>query len=352
MHSNSLAQLITADALRAAIRAIGVLGDIRRGAYSVPRGLLESNGADALERELWRLRGLGELLAPVSTTREIEARAQRVDALEGLLPGAPGMLQVAARFAESDNNADKNRAPFDSEEPEPEEESEEESEEEGTTTLKLSGAVRGGFIRAEEMSLRSKDEKLCRQLGLQGATLTEQQHWATSVLATESAHWRLLEISPLANRLIADHGFADTYAQTRKRARTLYKEQASKGRKKPRNSDLRELRRWNEALKVQLDALADAQSLGAELQALRDQFEVLGAKLETWLNLARLRAALLGGSPGKKTAKDRQQELWRERINAQLDALSSDLLVSVQRSYGLGKSNFRSLIGSELGLEQ
>lgn len=319
MYGASLLMSMTADALRAAIRAIGLLQDIGRSSSSLPRGLVASNAVLPLARELDRLRGLGDLLTPISTSAESQIRSQRIESLVATLPYTPTRLEAARHL--NDLGSDVEHCGGASGERQP---------------LFIMAATRGALVAAEEMQMRALDERLRRQWGPEASTLSGQVQTALNHLHTESASWRGLEQSRLANRLIADHGFADTYGQAKKRARALVKEQASKGRTRPKPSDMRGFKRWNDALIVQLEVLAGGQTLGGDLQQLGAQWRLLRRRLEQWLAAARVRSALLRGGH------------WDDAAEARLDELSANILVSLQQNYGLNKSNYRALIESEI----
>jgi hypothetical protein len=183
--------------------------------------------------------------------------------------------------------------------------------------------------------MRSLEEKLARQHGT-AAPLSK----ALELLNEESASWRLLEGSSLANRLIADHGFADTYGLARKRARTLMKDQAAGARNGPKVRDVKALLRWHDSLETQLAALAGATRVSAELIELQEHLSALHTLQCRWLGLARL-----GRVPG---LKERGSDGLRQTLIETQKRLSARLLVSLQRCYGPNKSNFRGLIESEL----
>jgi hypothetical protein len=94
MHRSTLVSLITADALRSTIRALGILRDIKSSGLSLPRSLRGQNNVASLRLELCRLRGLGDLLVPVSTTRENNARSERLDTLLTLTSGVSWLLRT------------------------------------------------------------------------------------------------------------------------------------------------------------------------------------------------------------------------------------------------------------------
>lgn len=321
MYGASLLVGMTADALRAAIRAVGLLEELGRSSPSLPRGLVASNSVLPLGRELGRLRGLGDLLTPISTWSEIQVRADRLGSLFGMLPSTPTLLDAARNLNDPDTDTSVETCSAGSVERPP---------------LFIMAATRGALVAAEEMHMRALDEKLRRQWGPLALTRAGQVQRALTLLHTESASWRGLEQSRLANRLIADHGFADTYGQAKKRARALVKEQASKGRTRPKPSDIRGFKRWNDALIVQLEALSGGQTLSSDLQQLSVQWRLLRRRLEQWLAAVRVRSALVRGGH------------WDDSAETRLDQLSAEILVSLQQSYGLNKSNYRALVESEI----
>jgi len=298
MRGSSLVPLITADALRATIRAGELLREVRSPSRSLggrlltgsslTRGLLRQSSAELFYVELLRLRGLGDLLAPVSTTLEIRERSQRLDMLFELLPARPSFVQCAKKYVEICSlNADS-KVPL-----------------------------------ADLLSVPTHN-------------FSDQLRSVLSTLQLEAAAWRSVEHSGLANRLIGDHGFANTYGQARKCARAVIKAQASSGKTIPKLGDLKALKRWNEAIEVQLSALAGAGTLRPELERVNHQFAGFGQRLSDWLALARLRRV-----PGVG-------EVLHGDFEAVLQNGAADLLVSLQQIYGPGKANFRALIVSEL----
>jgi len=304
--------LITADALRATIRAGELLHEVQSYGGSLSRGLHGQSCAEPLYAELTRLRGLGDLLIPVSTTREISERARRLDMLFGLLPVQPSLVQAAQNFVASDAAVSEQKIPA------------------------LTASLRGELIAADERAARVLDKKVASMLAVASDDFAGQRQAALSVLQLEAADWRILEHSALANRLIADHGFADTYGQARKCARGVIKAQAGSGKALPKLSDIKALRRWHEALQVQLRALASVGSLSPELETLEGQLTDLGERLSDWLATARLRRVSGLGKP------------WKARFGRVLEAEAAQISVSLQRIYGPSKANFRTLIVSEL----
>jgi len=240
----------------------------------------------------------------VSTTRENSARSERLDSLVALLPQERPLRWIAEQLSD------------------------------GVET-KLGAKLRGELVATDEMAMRSLEEKLARQLGT-AAPLNR----ALEILNEESASWRLLEGSTLANRLIADHGFADTYGQARKRARTLLKDQAAGGRNGPKARDVKALLRWHDSLEAQLGAVASATKVSPEFRDLQNHLSALRTLQCRWLGLARL-----GRVPGLKEAGS---DSLRQTLVDTQKRLSVKLLMSLQRCYGPSKSNFRGLIESEL----
>lgn len=302
MRRSSLVQVITADALRATIRAVGLLAECRAPALSVPRGLLAVNAVAGLRRELGRLRGLGDLLAPVSTVAEVEQRTGRLQQLAELLPETPGLRDAAQQLVLSAGQAP------------------------------VSAALRGELLAAEERSLQALEERLKRTLAAAGHEQSEGLTVAMGLIHAESASWRGLEDSWLANRLIADRGFVDTWSQARKRARALVKARAGGASVRFKPAQLRDFERWHQSVAVQLQVLAGSQAPGVELAQLRDGLTELGDELGKLLLLTRLRRAVT-------TVK---------QFDEALIETSDRLVACLQRGYGVGKSNFRTLIESEL----
>jgi len=312
MHGSSLVPSISADALRSAIRAGQLLREIRSHGSSLSRGLRSHSSVRPLYTELVQLRGLGDLLAPVSTTGEIAARTERLDKLLEMLPAERTLLDLA--LIHSDKAKSKDAAGDDA----------------------LSASLRGALIAADERDLRALDKKVAALYCLPAENFSGQLQSALLILQHESADWRLLENSSLANRLIGDHGFTETYSQARKRARGLIKAQAHRGKGLPKVADLRSLRRWHESVEVQLRALAGGGALGPELETLSGQLVEFGEQLADWLALVRLRRV-------PELAKAR-----KSRLSKDLETRASKLLVFLQQTYGLSKANFRALIVSEL----
>ena len=312
MLGSSLVPLITADALRATIRAGELLHEVRSYGGSLSRGLRGHSCAEPLYAELMRLRGLGDLLAPVSTTREISERARRLEMLFELLPAQPSLVQTAENFVANAARANDRKIP------------------------PLTSALRGELIAADERALRVLDKKVASMLAVVSDDFSGQRQAALSILQLEAADWRILEHSALANRLIADHGFAETYGQARKCARAVIKAQASSGKALPKLNDLKVLRRWHEAVEVQLRALAGVGSLSPELERLDAEVISFGKRLTDWRAIARLRRV---SGVGKA---------WKARLGGDLKADAARLLVSLQQIYGPSKANFRGLIVSEL----
>jgi len=200
----------------------------------------------------------------------------------------------------------------------------------------LTASLRGELIAADELLLQSVDQKVADLLSVPTHNFSDQLRSVLSTLQLEAAAWRSVEHSGLANRLIGDHGFANTYGQARKCARAVIKAQASSGKTIPKLGDLKALKRWNEAIEVQLSALAGAGTLRPELERVNHQFAGFGQRLSDWLALARLRRV-----PGVG-------EVLHGDFEAVLQNGAADLLVSLQQIYGPGKANFRALIVSEL----
>ncbi len=320
MHGSSpvplIVPLITADALRASIRAGELLRDVRSYGGSLTRGLRGQSCAEPLYAELLCMRGLGDLLAPVSTTREIAERARRLDMLFELLPAQPSLTDSAQSFADEQSAVPGGRK--------------------GADDVAVSAAQRGELVAADERALQTLDNKVARLLSVPSDNFSGQLQAALTLLQLEAASWRIVEHSALANRLIADHGFADTYSEARKCARSVIKTQASSGRTIPKPGDLRALRRWHQAVEVQLRALAGAGSLSPKLERLNLELTGFGQRLADWLAMARLRRAPLAGTD------------WKARLGGVLEAESAELLVSLQQTYAPSKANFRALIVSEL----
>lgn len=295
----SIVPVITADALRSAIRAGELLREVRSYGSSLPRGLRGHSSVALLHAELVRLRGLGDLVTPVSTTGETRQRLRRLDALFALLPPETTLVQVAQNARVSMGEPG------------------------------LSPSLRGQLTTADERDLQAMDKKV---VGL----FADQLQTALVTLQHESADWRLLEHSGLANRLIADHGFANTYGQARKCARGLIKAQAHSGKGVPRLGELKVLGRWHASVEVQLRALARAGALHSELEQLSQQVAVFGGQLTDRLALMRLR---------RVSGIDKD---WKARLAERLEGQTAELLVSLQQIYGLSKTNFRAFIVSEL----
>lgn len=311
MYRSSLIPMISSEALRAAIRAVAVLRELQAsagslGAGSLARLLRSQNATEQLARELGRLRGLGDLLAPISTSGEIKAREERLSVLVSVLPAETSLLGVAnGLFAESGLE-------------------------------EIDAEMRGQLIAADEMGMRALDEKTTRHLQAPTMPVSGQIQTLVSLLLDESTTWRMLDNSRLANRLVADHGFVDTYAAARKRARVLLKDRASNGKGRLKPGELRAFHRWNESVAVQLMFLGNRGTASAALDTLEQPITELSNQLVRWLGLSRLRQ--LPGLP----------ELVMGDLAQALDSLQTEMMVSVQRSYGPGKSNFRALIESEL----
>ena len=311
MYRSSLIPMISSEALRAAIRAVTLLRELQvsarsLGAGSLARVLRSQNATEQLGRELNRLRGLGDLLAPISTSGEAKAREKRLSVLMAVLPAELPLLGIAkGLLAESGKRV-------------------------------LDAEARGQLVAADEMAMRALDEKTARHLQVLATPVSGQIQALVTLLLEESAHWRMLDNSLLANRLVADHGFADTYVGARKRARLLLKGRASSGKGRSKPGELRAFQRWNESVAVQLRFLRGRPAASSALDPLEQPITELSNQLVRWLGLSRLHR--LPGLPNEVVGE----------VEQALDSLQTELMVTVQRSYGSGKSNFRALIESEL----
>jgi len=318
----SLVQRLTAEALRAVIRAVGYVRETPANCGSLPRALLTANAADGLGRELERLAGYADLLSPVSTHADSQDRHGRLDQLSAALPEWPPLRQCLS----------------------------------GGSILpsELMGAeLRGALVTADELQLRAVEEKLSRR-GESSAAGQRQQ--LLELLHAEAAAWRGLDNSRLANVLIADRGFLDTYVSGRKRARDCMKSQLSpvaleqaldqqgdsvrtpkleKLSKKVglKLSQLRELARWQRSVLVQLDLLAGMSELSLELAGVRSQQRHALKALDVSLRLARLAKALPG-----------DRGLAAARLQC-----DTELLGALQAAFSMGKANYRALVESQLG---
>jgi len=293
------------------------------------------NGVSGLDRELTRITACGDLAVPISTYAEMAAREERLTTLRRLLGPTQDYMQTArqlvgvlpgAVLAGSDG--------------------------------RLLAPVRGHLVVSDETRLQALEARFARSpiaLGTGGVgsepTLAAQAQGCVALLQTEAAAWRIADTSGLANRLLVDRGVFDTFAQARKRARNLLRAHTRSDGAILQDKELAELLRWHRSLTQQLALFESLQTdQGAQIQAQAFQHEAL--KLEVLLQDTLHVLALwkvLGGAAGAKRRKRARSEWPRlvESLTEYLRERSAQSLASMPGVYGISKSNFRALIGSE-----
>lgn len=330
MRSGALSQLMIAEALRACIRAVGLYGDVRGryddfeasngGAGGLVRELVADNAVRGIARELARITACGDLAAPITTFAEATAREQRLRQLERSLPTTHSLLDTARGMVGLLPDGVL-------------------TESDGRLLL----PVRGHLVSMDEAQIRAAQERFQR-LGRGAANARAQARYCIELLHNEASAWRMVDTSDLADRLLADRGFLDTYGQARKRARAVLRAHTEADGDILRPAELQELLRWHRSVVGQLELRAG----GADWEQLRTECVELEALLDTSLQILRL-WKVLGGAAGAK--RRRQAKVaWPtlvESLTVFLRKRSAECLAALPRVYGLSKSNFRTLVGSE-----
>jgi len=339
MRSSALTQLMIAEALRACIRGVGLFTEVQASGRSSPavslvRALVRTNGVQDLHRELARITACGDLAKPISTYGEIAAREERLVALgrsfgptQDYVATARRLIGVLPRAVLAGSDG------------------------------RLLAPVRGHLVVSDETRLQALEARFARtQIALRTAStgsdpiLAGQAQGCITLLQSEAAAWRIVDTSGLANRLLVDRGLVDTFAQGRKRARGLLRAHTQSDGDILRNKELADLLRWHRSLTHQL-ALFEVPKPGgegdegAQLRVQACQLEALLADttdvLELW--------TVLGGAAGAKRRKRARSEWPRlvESLTEYLRERSAQSLALMRGIYGMSKSNFRALIGSE-----
>ncbi len=359
MPSGALAQIMIAEALRACIRGADLYCEVRgdRSGWRGPsldlggsesvgdraaapraglvRQLVSANAVRGIDRELVRIRACGDLAAPICTYPEAMARERRLQLLGRTLPAARSLLETAQEMIgllPVGVLADPN----------------------GQLLL----PVRGRLVAMDEAQIRACEERVERSdigstpvsvgSGLMVSAQTQSQQ-CVELLHSEASAWRIVDTSDLANRLLADRGLLDTYSQARKRARGVLRAHTEADGDILRPAELADLLRWHASVVVQLELLgAGFEAEHSDLAQLQTQARELEGLLQGTLDILGL-WKVLGGAAGAKRRKSATLE-WPQLVESLTDFLrsrSTACLAALPRVYGLSKSNFRALVGSQ-----
>lgn len=333
MRSPALAQFVIAEALRACVRGANLYGEVRGDvSTSLVRELLALNSVEGLDRVLVRLTACGDLAAPISTYAETAARETRLQNLYRHLPATRTLLETAGALVGSLPVGVL--APADGE---------------------LLPAVRGHLLALDETRVRAAEARF-RRTELGGADghfdPVDQARRCIAVLHDEAAAWRIVDTTQLANRLLLDRGVLDTFGQGRKRARAVLRAHTQADGDILQIRELSELLRWHRSLVVQMDLLGELDRgvlvRRAGWEPLLDHAHDLEALLLNTHDVLLLWKAL-GGAAGSKRRKLARTEWPRlvESLTEFLRERSGKCLAALPGVYGVSKSNFRGLIGSE-----
>ena len=267
MRSGALAQIMIAEALRACIRGVGLYGEVREWSETsreanggLVRELLAVNAVRGIARELSRIKACGDLAAPIITYAEASAREGRLQQLGRSLPASHSLLETARGLI--GRLPDGVLAGLDGH---------------------LLAPVRGHLVAVNESQIRAAEERLARsdwRVMAPDGVLNQpigaraQARQCIELLHSEATAWRSVDTSRLANRLLADRGFLDTYSQARKRARSLVRAHNETDVVILQAAELQDLLRWHRSLVAQLELLDGGDDWDA-LQARARELEAL-----------------------------------------------------------------------------